>query len=236
MPPSSAWTWRGCAAQEAGPRFGCELAIGLSTTCLQGLNILLDSAADLRTSLNCLVRYQRHLGDCLDGALEQGPPAALVQRGVAGFLPHHYALDALTLTLVRNMARRLGRPAGEVFLGVQLSPEQQCQADLQACGIAVRRGPVIRLEFAPSWLAQPLRGRNEFLHHALRQRWEAGHAEQAGGGNEALRLARFWLKSSDQPIEQIAARIGYSQASNFIRAFRKHYGVTPKQFRLSSGG
>lgn len=34
-------------------------------------------------------------------------------------------------------------------------------------------------------------------------------------------------------IEQIAARLGYSDAPNFTRAFRKHHGVTPARYRRS---
>jgi AraC-like DNA-binding protein len=45
-------------------------------------------------------------------------------------------------------------------------------------------------------------------------------------------MARHWLTAGDQPIERIAERLGYRQPSNFIRAFRKQFGITPKQFRL----
>ncbi|MCY4281362.1 MAG: helix-turn-helix domain-containing protein [Gammaproteobacteria bacterium] len=35
-------------------------------------------------------------------------------------------------------------------------------------------------------------------------------------------------------IEQVALLVGYSEASNFHRAFKKHVGLTPKNFRQSS--
>ncbi|MGH8355126.1 MAG: helix-turn-helix domain-containing protein [Pseudomonas sp.] len=224
--------WHGCAAQGAGADFGCTLAAGIATTSLQGLNILLDSAADLRASLDCLVRLHGKLGNYLAISLEtSGDRAELVLRPLVPEMPHPYALDAISLTLVRNMARRSGVPPGQLFDRVQILPRQACAALLRRWGVTPARGDEVRLALDARWLERPLLGRNEFLHHALRQRWEA--SASAAYGDEALRLARFWLKSSDQPIEQIAARVGYSQASNFIRAFRKQFGITPKQFRLA---
>jgi hypothetical protein len=227
--------WHGCAAQGAGAHFGCALAAGISTTPLQGLNILLDSAADLGASLDCLVRLHSKLGNYLPISLEaDGRGVELLLRRLEPELPHAYALDAITLTLVRNMARRSGVPAQHLFRRVQLLPQQACAAALRRWGLTPERGGEVRLALDAHWLQRPLQGRNEFLHHALRQRWDSPAV--GAPGDAALRLARFCLKSSDQPIEQIAARAGYSQASNFIRAFRKHYGVTPKQFRLAPEG
>ncbi|MCU6710595.1 AraC family transcriptional regulator [Paenibacillus sp. J5C_2022] len=44
---------------------------------------------------------------------------------------------------------------------------------------------------------------------------------------EAKRL----LLESDEPVQHIAARVGYSQALTFIRVFKKQTGLTPGQFR-----
>jgi AraC-like DNA-binding protein len=40
------------------------------------------------------------------------------------------------------------------------------------------------------------------------------------------------LIHSDETIDWIAGRVGYTNPSSFIRAFKKHVGVTPGQFRL----
>jgi AraC-like DNA-binding protein len=52
-----------------------------------------------------------------------------------------------------------------------------------------------------------------------------------------LRLARAWLAESDLPVHEIAARLGYSEASNFTRAFRRETGLSPAAYRrgLSTG-
>lgn len=43
------------------------------------------------------------------------------------------------------------------------------------------------------------------------------------------------LKTTDLPIEQIAERLGYSNLSNFYRAFRSWTGDTPGNFRKRAG-
>jgi len=43
--------------------------------------------------------------------------------------------------------------------------------------------------------------------------------------------ARFWLRDTDLPIERIAERLGYADASNFARCFRRWTGVTPGHYR-----
>ena len=39
------------------------------------------------------------------------------------------------------------------------------------------------------------------------------------------------LRKTDLPLQAIAASVGYGDVSYFIRTFKKHTGVTPKQFR-----
>jgi AraC-like DNA-binding protein len=46
-----------------------------------------------------------------------------------------------------------------------------------------------------------------------------------------LAVARTRLRSTDQPIDQIAAALGYSDPSNFTRAFREAEGISPRAYR-----
>ncbi len=46
-----------------------------------------------------------------------------------------------------------------------------------------------------------------------------------------MRRASFLLKDTDLPVMQIAERLGYSDQTNFIRAFRAVLGTTPHEFR-----
>lgn len=50
-----------------------------------------------------------------------------------------------------------------------------------------------------------------------------------------LRRAAQWLQCSDKPVVEIAFDLGYSDASNFTRAFRQLTGVPPSAFRQAAG-
>jgi AraC-like DNA-binding protein len=41
------------------------------------------------------------------------------------------------------------------------------------------------------------------------------------------------LRDPARSIDEIAARLGYSDAANFTRAFRRWTGMTPRAFRRS---
>ena len=43
-------------------------------------------------------------------------------------------------------------------------------------------------------------------------------------------MAKTWL-ASEMPIGEIAATLGYSEATNFARAFRRLTGISPAAFR-----
>jgi transcriptional regulator GlxA family with amidase domain len=47
-----------------------------------------------------------------------------------------------------------------------------------------------------------------------------------------MQLARDWLGTTDMPVTEIAAALGYMDASNFARAFRTHTGLSPAAYRL----
>lgn len=222
--------WAECERASDDPAFGCELVNGMATNCLQGLNILLDSAPSLEVSLRCFGRYLPEVTNYVSAELSVvGPRASLTLRPARG-LPHHFGLDAAILSLARNIARRVGLAPAVLFERVGIARRQHCGRFLEDWGVAVQYADRPFLALAREALDLPLPGANPFLHQSLSLHWQ-GSAPEPGDG---LQLARHWLKAGDQPIERIAERLGYRQPSNFIRAFRKRFGITPKQFRLSS--
>ncbi|MEC8429603.1 MAG: helix-turn-helix transcriptional regulator [Pseudomonadota bacterium] len=44
-------------------------------------------------------------------------------------------------------------------------------------------------------------------------------------------MAREQLLLTQRPVFEIALRLGYSDSSNFVKAFRKWYGTTPRRYR-----
>ncbi|MBC8995400.1 AraC family transcriptional regulator ligand-binding domain-containing protein [Pseudomonas sp. N40(2020)] len=223
--------WRECEQAGVAATFGCELVNAMSTTCLQGLNILLDSAATLRASLDCFVMFVPRVNNYVAVELQEaGDFVQLRLRPVQGRV-HHFGLDAATLALVRNIARRLGKAPDAVFVGVGICPPQAAGHWLRQAGIRVEEGEYPCLTLHRSCLDETLLGANPFLHQSMLRHWLS--ESSAPSRNDSLEMARHWLTAGDQPIERIAERLGYRQPSNFIRAFRKQFGITPKQFRLN---
>ncbi|MDD2056825.1 AraC family transcriptional regulator [Pseudomonas sp. GD03860] len=222
-----------CEAAGAGRTFGCELVRGMATSSLQGLNILLDSAATVRASIDCFIRFLPLVTNCVLVTLDDSDSSAVLHVRRFQHTPHYYMLDAAVLSLVRNIARRAGRTPAQMFTQVRLQPQQAAGDWLREWGVEVAEGPWLSLQLAPQALELPLPGANTFLHQSMLRQWQGGAIDD--GRKDSLQLARHWLAAGDQPIERIAERLGYRQPSNFIRAFRKQFGVTPKQFRVGAG-
>lgn len=49
-------------------------------------------------------------------------------------------------------------------------------------------------------------------------------------------IALQWLKETDMPVKDIAARLQYNNPQNFIRSFRKVEGVSPGKYREQQAG
>lgn len=71
------------------------------------------------------------------------------------------------------------------------------------------------------------------LMRRLKQR---GTSYQALLDDVRKERAQWFLLHTSQPVESIAARLGYLDTSNFSRTFRRWFGVSPKEFRRASKG
>ncbi|MNR19310.1 HTH-type transcriptional regulator VirS [compost metagenome] len=47
-------------------------------------------------------------------------------------------------------------------------------------------------------------------------------------------LATFYMRQQQLPISELAPLLGYSEVSAFSRAFRRWFGVSPRQWRQHS--
>ena len=50
--------------------------------------------------------------------------------------------------------------------------------------------------------------------------------------NATLNIAKRWLKNSDFTIAEISDLLGYCNDNYFANQFKKHYGISPKQYQL----
>jgi AraC family transcriptional regulator, regulatory protein of adaptative response / methylphosphotriester-DNA alkyltransferase methyltransferase len=50
-----------------------------------------------------------------------------------------------------------------------------------------------------------------------------------------MQHAAALLQSTDLPVGEVARRVGYRQAAQFAKAFRRHHGVVPSRFRPRAG-
>lgn len=66
----------------------------------------------------------------------------------------------------------------------------------------------------------------------LRRRLKAEGASYSGIlRNERVHLAAGWLKETSLTVDIIAERLGYTEVTNFRRAFRRWVGCSPHAFR-----
>lgn len=69
----------------------------------------------------------------------------------------------------------------------------------------------------------------DYVRHVFRK--EVGMPFSDYLAQHRLQVAKTWLTGTDMKIAEIAARLQYTNAQNFIRYFRKMEGMTPGQYR-----
>lgn len=122
--------------------------------------------------------------------------------------------DANLLFLVQDVIRRLGEQGGR--------PDLLEDAGTQI-RLALSEGePVLEL------IAERLELTAAGLQRRLR---EAGLSFSQLVENTRRELAVHYLRQRQRPISELAPLLGYSETSAFSRAFRRWFGVSPRQWR-----
>lgn len=105
----------------------------------------------------------------------------------------------------------------EAVLDKIISLVNQCGGDLTLAECAERLG------YHPSYIWRVMKNTRDitFTDYLAEQKVE---------------MAKEMLVSTDMPVAEIAEKLNYSNAQNFIRLFKKHMGVTPGQYRKEQGG
>ena len=68
------------------------------------------------------------------------------------------------------------------------------------------------------------------------RRWFDRVRPEAAPISSVVAEARRRLRSTDEIVEVIAERVGYADATHFIRLFRRAHGVTPAAWRTGHHG
>lgn len=104
------------------------------------------------------------------------------------------------------------KSSSEVVLDKIMSLIEEYQGDLSLTECAEKLG------YHPSYIWRVLKNTKDitFTDYIAKQK---------------LELAKRMLVDTDLPVAEIANRLSYSNAQNFIRLFKKHMGITPGQFR-----
>lgn len=178
----------------------------------------------------------------------QPDPKAAERLGVAGrmFNEVRYARRSPLCTAAWRIARELRSPDGTTPLAVEGLVLQMLALAWRQDRREARSGPV------PAWLG---RARDE-LHARVRNPPRIGELAATAGvhpdhlarafrvrfgasiGGYVRRLRLDWaaarLDGSDTPIAQIALAAGFADQSHFTRAFKRHTGLTPAEYRRLS--
>jgi AraC-like DNA-binding protein len=122
----------------------------------------------------------------------------------------------------------------------QALAREQCERELEAIGprgavVAGVRASLPREE--GGFYALPRIAKKMHMSvRTLKRKLEADGTSYSELLDEQRRgKAMLLLRRDDLAIEEIADRLGYSDAANFTRAFRRWTGSTPKAFRASGG-
>jgi two-component system response regulator YesN len=107
------------------------------------------------------------------------------------------------------------------------------QRESQTVSLSVKVIELIQEKFDTDltleWCASRLNYAPDYIRKIFRK--ETGMNFSDYLGNYRHRMARKWLAESDMKIHEIAQKLKYNNAQNFIRNFRKMEGVTPGQYR-----
>ncbi len=136
-----------------------------------------------------------------------------IERAESGTAAAQRSLVTLVLTEVaRAMSPRLGRAPGSVVAEALRFIERRCldPISLQDVADAVHRSPAHVTTLVRRATGRPV------------QAWII-----AGRLAEATRR----LRHTDEIVDVIAERVGYADATHFIRLFRREHGVTPAAWR-----
>ena len=162
-----------------------------------------------------------------------------LSQGADGYLGKPFDMDELIVlagNLIANRVRLKGK-----YSGNQTQEEKVVSIELQGNDNALmeRIMKVVNAnlnnpEFSVEMLAQEVGLSRTHLHRKMKEM--TGLTTSDFIRNLRLRQAADLLKSGQSTVTQIAYAVGFSNQAHFSSAFKKVYGMTPKEYMESAGG
>lgn len=160
------------------------------------------------------------------------PDDVSLYRALFGMTPE---FGASTNRIIKDASAYLDQPLPSASAEVARACEAQCQAMLSRrqarSGLSGRLRD--RLVAVPSQLPDMEQIAEEFhmTSRTLRRRLADEGTSFRQLQDEVREALADELLASSLTLEQVAEALGYGEASNFIRAYRRWKGTTPKEFR-----
>jgi AraC-like DNA-binding protein len=158
-------------------------------------------------------------------------PAHRAQYEALYDCPIHFGADTAELW-IPNAALDVPRAMSNAQM-LQIC-EERCQAILERLGSGGQMADRVRSQLlaARGFQLDAVAGRMGMSPRTLRRRLrEEGTSFREVVGDVRKGLALDYLETSDLPLEEIATLLGYEDAANFNRAFRRWMGVAPARHR-----
>lgn len=127
-------------------------------------------------------------------------------------------LESLAMALIATLMRRASETGD--------TPDADATVALALQDIASRPETVTLAGLAERYSYSPSR-----LSTLIRERCGKTFSELVR--EQRMERAGLLLKTTDVPVRTIATMVGYRSASNFYRAFERHFGMPPRQMRES---
>ena len=218
-------------------------------------------ACDRRSFSHCRKTQTLTVYRCHAGLIEACAPLTSEGRTI-GYVMFGQITDVQDREALRASLQALATAYGTAAVSedtvrrIKRKSEQQILAAskiLEACANYILLKDMIRPSgkalfdrintFIRAHLHEPLsveRLCSEF-HISRTNLYNAMHPHAAGGVAAYIRRCRLQAaaeltKSSDLPIDEIAARVGFDDYNYFLRVFKKVYGSSPKKLRLQESG
>lgn len=158
------------------------------------------------------------VGACIDFALDESAGARGGSSALMARLPELLLVEALRLHAEQG-------PAGDGWLAAIQDP------------VVGRALALLHADVTHGWTLEELAERAASSRSVLDERFRRllGQPPMRYLTLWRMQLASEWLRSTPLKLADIAERAGYGSEEAFSRAFRRHVGITPAQWRSCRG-